>query len=67
MNTEAYVEGVVIDICSRSFLLISDQEEERLIQCDSPEEFMNVVEVCTSHLNDDQIQYADLSVKGNKV
>jgi hypothetical protein len=67
MNTEAYVEGVVIDICSRSFLLISDQEEERLIQCDSPEEFMNVMEVCTSHLNDDQIQYADLSVKGNKV
>ena len=67
MNTEAYVEGVVIDICSRSFLLISDQGEERLIQCDSPEEFMNVKEVCTSHLNDDQIQYADLSVKGNKV
>lgn len=67
MNTEAYVEGVVIDICSRSFLLISDQEEERLIQCDSPEEFMNVMEVCTSHLNDDQIEYADLSVKRNKV
>ena len=67
MNTEAYVEGVVIDICSRSFLLISDQEEERLIKCDSPEEFMNVMEVCTSRLNDDQIQYADLSVKGNKV
>jgi len=67
MNTEAYVEGVLIDICSRTFLLISDQEEERLIQCDSPEEFMNVMEVCTSHLNDDQIQYADLSVKGNKV
>jgi hypothetical protein len=67
MNTEAYVEGVLIDICSRTFLLISDQEEERLIKCDTPEEFMNVMEVCTSHLNDDQIQYADLSVKGNKV
>ena len=64
MNTEAYVESVVIDICSRSFLLISDQEEERLIQCDSPEEFMNVMEVCTSHLNDDQIEYADLAVAG---
>ena len=53
MNTEAYVEGVLIDICSRTFLLISDQEEERLIKCDTPEEFMNVMEVCTSHLNDD--------------
>jgi hypothetical protein len=67
MNTEAYVEGVVIDICSRSFLLISDQGEERFIKCDTPEEFMNVMEVCTSRLNDDQIKYADLSVKGDKV
>ena len=24
------------------------------------------VEVCTSHLNDDQIEYADLAIKENK-
>jgi hypothetical protein len=64
---ETYVSGVVIDVCTRSFLILSDKGEEKKVDCDTAEQFMNLLEVCTSHLNDDQIQYADLSVKGNKV
>lgn len=66
MNTETFVEGVVIDLCSRSFLLLSDQGDEKFVECDTTEQFMNVLEVCTSHLNDDQIEYADLAVQGEQ-
>ena len=61
-NTAEYVEGIVIDICSRSFLLLSDQGDERMVQCDSVDEFMNVLEVVTDNLNDAQIEYAELAV-----
>ena len=61
-NTEELVEGVVIDVCTRSFLLISTEGNERFIQCDSPEEFMNILAVCDAKLNEDQIEYAELAI-----
>lgn len=63
MGTETFVQGVVIDVCTRSFLLLSDQGDEKMVECETAEQFMNVLEVCTSHLNDDQIEYADLAIK----
>ncbi len=60
--TEEFVENIVIDICSRSFLLISDQGNEKFVECDTVDQFMDVLEVCTSNLNDNQIEYADLSI-----
>ena len=64
-NTAEYVQGIVIDICTRSFLLLSDQGDERFIECDTVEQFMNVLEVVTANLEDDQIQYADLAIYEN--
>jgi len=63
---EACVSGVVIDVCTRSFLLLSDKGEEKWVDCETAEQFMSVLEVCTSHLNDDQIEYADLAVRAEK-
>ncbi len=48
------------------FLLLSDKGEEKWVDCETAEQFMSVLEVCTSHLNDDQIEYADLAVRGQK-
>jgi len=56
------VQGIVIDVCTRSFLLISDQGSERMVECETVQEFMNVLEVVTSNLSEDQIEYADLAV-----
>ena len=63
---ETYVAGVVIDVCTRSFLLLSDEGDEKMVECETAEQFMNVLEVCTSNLNDDQIEYADLAVQGEE-
>lgn len=60
-NTEC-VQGIVIDICSKSFLLLSDEGNSKTVQCDNTEEFMNVLDVVTSQLDPDQIEYADLAV-----
>lgn len=56
------VLGIVIDVCTRSFLLLSDQGNEKMVSCDTVEEFMNVLEVVTSNLREDQIEYANLAV-----
>ena len=61
---ETYVAGVVIDVCTRPFLLLSDEGDEKMVECETAEQFMNVSEVCTSNLNDDQIEYADLAIQG---
>ena len=61
-RTEEYVESIVIDICSRSFLLMSDQGDEKIVECDTTDEFMSVLDVVTANLNDDQIEYAELAI-----
>ena len=62
---DTYVQSVVIDVCSRSFLLLSDKGDEKVIECETAEQFMNVLEVCTAKLNDNQIEYMDLTVAGD--
>ncbi len=58
------VQGIVIDVCTRTFLLLSDQGSERLVECETVQEFMNVLDVVTSQLRPEQIEYADLAVYG---
>jgi hypothetical protein len=60
------VLGIVIDVCTRSFLLLSDEGNEKMVQCDTVQEFMNVLEVVTANLSEDQIEYADLAIRGEE-
>jgi hypothetical protein len=62
MNNTECVQGIVIDICTRSFLLIGDQGDEKFVECGTVDEFMNVLNYVTSNLDEDQIKYAELSV-----
>jgi hypothetical protein len=64
MTTEC-VNGIVIDICTKSFMLLSDQGNTKTVECDTTQEFMNVLEVVTSNLNPEQIEYADLAIYEN--
>jgi len=60
------VLGIVIDVCTRSFLLISDEGNEKHVECETVQEFMNVLEVVTANLEPDQIEYADIAVEGEE-
>ena len=55
----------MIDLCSKTFLLLSDKGSERKVECDTIQEFMNVLEVVTSNLTPEQIEYADLAIYEN--
>ena len=65
-----WVNRTVIDVCNRSFLIISDDGEEKFITCETPEQFMDVMEVVNKLLDPDRIEYAGLSIhektKGSK-
>jgi hypothetical protein len=58
------VEGIVIDVCAKSFMLTSDEGSSRTVTCDTTEEFMNVMKVVTDQADPEIIQYADLNVYG---
>tara|TARA_B100000945_G_scaffold81182_1_gene62674 strand:- start:666 stop:860 length:195 start_codon:yes stop_codon:yes gene_type:complete len=57
------VLGVVIDLCSRKFLLLSEEGQQKIVTCEDPDQFMRVLKVCTDKLSEDQIKYEDLSLK----
>ena len=65
-----WVNRTIIDVCNRSFLIISDDGEEKFIACETPEQFMDVMEVVNKLLDPDRIEYAGLSIhektKGSK-
>ena len=69
MNDD-FVNRTVIDVCNRSFLIISDDGEEKTVTCETTEQFMDVMDVVTELLQPERIKYADLAIheisKGRK-
>jgi len=57
---------VEVDVCSRSFVLLSENGEERLIACETIDEFMRVLRVCDQLLSPDQIIYKELVTQKDK-
>ena len=61
-----FVLIVEIDVCSRSFILLSENGDERLIACETTDEFMRVLRVCDQLLSPDQIIYKELVTQNDK-
>ena len=57
------VLGVVVDLCSRRFLLLSEEGQQKIVSCEDPDQFMRVLKVCTDKLDESQIKYEDLSLR----
>ena len=58
-----WVNRTIIDVCNRSFLIISDDGEEKLVRCETQEQFMDVMEVVDKLLEPERIVYADISTR----
>tara|TARA_B100000575_G_scaffold291692_1_gene298213 strand:- start:223 stop:465 length:243 start_codon:yes stop_codon:yes gene_type:complete len=63
MHGKPYVDGVIIDICKRSFRIVSDTGAEQVIKCETPQEFLDVLDVCHQFLDKHEIQYAEIATK----
>ena len=54
---DEYLTRVVIDTCARTFRLYSNEGDERIVNCDSMEEFMNVLELVRKVVDEDIVAY----------
>ena len=57
---DASVAKTVVDICSRSFMILSDEGDVQVVYCDSTQEFMDVFDVVKMFMEDDMIMYSDI-------
>jgi hypothetical protein len=58
-NTEEYLSRCVIDTLARKFYLYSSEGSERVVECESVDQFMNVLEVVRTQVSDDCLAYTD--------
>jgi len=54
-----YLTRCVVDPVARKFFLYSNEGEERVVNCDTIEQFMSVLELCRDNLDEDTLAYAD--------
>lgn len=56
---DEYLTRVVVNPLSKSFLLLSSAGEEKVVDCDSVEQFMNVLEVVRNLVDPEDVAYVD--------
>ena len=65
-DMDDFVLTVEIDLCSRTFSLLSENGDNRKIKCETPEEFMRVLRVCDQLLPPEDITYKELATQKDK-
>ena len=60
---DASVVKTIVDICSRSFKIVSDEGYIQLVQCETVQEFMDFLEVCQEFLDEDMLVYSEIITK----
>lgn len=56
---DEYLTRVVIDTCARRFYMYSNEGETKVVDADSPQQFMDVLEVVRAICEEDMIAYSD--------
>lgn len=63
-NEEEYILHVVVDVCTRKILCISSEGDEKIVDCKTPQEFLNVCNFVKEVLSPEDIKYAPVLVAG---
>ena len=58
-NTEEYLSRCVVDTLARKFYLYSSEGGEKVVECETVEQFMNVLEVVRAQVSDDCLAYSN--------
>ncbi len=59
IETEEFLTRCVVDTLARKFYLYSNQGDERTVECETVEQFMNVLEVVRTQLDEDTLVYSN--------
>ena len=57
--TEEFLSRCVVDTMARKFYLYSSEGTEKVVECETSQQFMNVLEVVREKLNDDVLVYSN--------
>ena len=63
---DAYLTRCVVNTTSRSFYLLSSDGSEKVVSCETPAQFMDVLKLCREVLDDiddDLLVYTEPAVK----
>ena len=58
-DTQEFLSRCVVDTLARKFYLYSSEGAEKLVECESIDQFMNVLEVVRSQVSEDCLAYTD--------
>lgn len=58
-ETEEFLTRCVVDTLSRKFYLYSSEGDERVVECETVDQFMSVLEVVRSQLDKDTLVYSN--------
>jgi hypothetical protein len=59
MPAEEVLTRCVVDTLARKFYLYSNEGGERVVECESVDQFMNVLEVVRDKLDEDTLVYSN--------
>jgi hypothetical protein len=60
LETEEFLTRCVVDTLYRKFYLYSNEGNKRTVECETVDEFMNVLEVVRTQVDSDSLVYSDL-------
>ena len=58
-NTEEVLTRCVVDTLARKFYLYSSEGGERVVDCETPDQFMNVLKMVRSQVSEDCLAYTN--------
>jgi hypothetical protein len=58
-NTEEYLTRCVVDTLARKFYLYSSEGGEKVVECETIDQFMNVLDVVRTQLDEETLVYSN--------
>jgi hypothetical protein len=58
-ETEEFLTRCVVDTLARKFYLYSNEGDERVVECETVDQFMNVLEVVRTQLDENTLVYSN--------
>ena len=59
MQTEEFLSRCVVDTLARKFYLYSTEGKEKVVECDTVDQFMGVLEVVRKTVSEDCLAYSN--------
>tara|TARA_R100001480_G_scaffold59751_1_gene72452 strand:- start:676 stop:894 length:219 start_codon:yes stop_codon:yes gene_type:complete len=58
-----HVSSILVDICKRTVIILGNEGDTRVIECETVNEFMNVLKIIDENIEPEMVVYAKLAVR----